>query len=130
MSAIKSVLIVTDGTARVMEMAQKISENLKGTNTLIKDASGFAGTDLLPAEVVFIGCTEPSPPSFAYLDEMLQHINLAGRKCGIFSPSSKKALQYLKRMLKSSEISLSKETLSETNLADVKKWTAGVLAGK
>jgi len=125
----KRILILTDGTEKVAEMAGKIAGALKSSKPLIKTASEFAGTDLLPADVLFIGCGEPSPTSFSYIDEMLHHINLAGRSCGIFS-SSKKAVQYLKTLLKPSEISIDAESLTTAIPADVKKWTDRVLSGK
>ena len=128
MSGKKAVLIITDGTEKVTAMAEKIAKTLRGSRVLIKEASGFAGTDLLPAEVVFIGCSEPSPPCFGYLYELLQHINLAGRKCGVFSPSSKKALQYLKGMLKSCEITLNPTQMTEANSAETENWTASVFS--
>jgi len=123
-----SVLILTDGSEKVVEMAGKIAKTLRG-NILIREASAFAGTDLLPADVLFIGCCEPSPSSFGYIDELLHHINLAGRKCGVFSPSSKKALQYLRGILKSTGITIGSEPLTEANSADIAKWTSGVLSG-
>ena len=130
MSVKKTVLIVTDGTDKVTQMAEKIAKALKGNRVLLKIASEFAGTDLLPAGVVFLGCSEPSPLSFKYLDELLHHINLAGRSCGIFSPSSAKALQYLKNLLKSSDIALNSEPMTEVNSANVNNWAVAVLAGK
>ena len=122
----KTILIITDGTEKIAKTAKKIAANLKGNRILIKNACDFAGTDLLPAHILFIGCDEPSPPSFAYLDEMLQHINLAGRSCGIFS-SSKKAANYLSNLLKDSEISLKTEPLPIDDSADIPKWIARVI---
>ena len=110
-------------------MAKIMAETLKGNKVQIKDISAFAGTDLLPAEVLIIGCEEPSPPSFSYLDEMLQHINLAGRVCGVFTPASKKTAQYLIRMLKSSEAGIYAEPLLTEKPGDIQKWTAGIIAG-
>ena len=110
-------------------MAGEIAGALGGYNVQIKDGSGFAGTDLLPADVLFIGCSEPSPACFSYLEEMFQHINLANRICGIFSSSSK-SVKYIKRMINNSEIRLIPEFLTKTGSAEVKKWTARVMSGK
>ena len=95
---IKKALIVTDGTETIDKAAAELSAALPGFKTSIRKAQAFEGTDLLPAHVFFIGCEEPDPPSFAYLDEMLQHINLSGRTCGVFSTDSK-AIKYLTRLL-------------------------------
>ena len=123
----KTALIVTDGTEKVTNIAKAIAAALKGKKVLIKDASAFAGTDLLPAEILFFGCEEPSPPSFGYLDEMLRHINLAGRVCGVFSPSSVKAVQYLNRMLKSSGVTFNAEPLIAEKSGGIKEWAAKVI---
>ena len=126
----KTILIVTDGTEKVKKMADDIASVLKGNSVLIKDASSFAGTDLLPAEILFFGCEKPSPPSFGYFEDLLQHINLAGRSLGIFTPGSKKAAQYLGRMVKASEAALFPEPLSSDSSKEIKKWTAMVMAGQ
>ena len=130
MSGKKSVLIVTDGVEKVKEMAMDIAAALKGNRVLIKDASAFAGTDILPAEVLFFGCEEPSPPSFGYFEELLQHINLAGRTLGIFTSNSKKAAQYLVNMARDSEAVLNTQPFSAGNSGDIEKWANMVLAGK
>ena len=128
MSDKKTVLIVTDGTEKTVKMAGDIAKALKGHKVSIREASAFAGTDLLPAQVLFFGCGESSPPSFEYLYEMLGHINLAGRSCGVFSPSSAKAGKYLTQMVKSSEITLNPEILTEANLSGLSEWAAKVIA--
>lgn len=122
------MLIVTDGTGEVTIMAQSIAKALNGNKVLIKDAPAFAGTDLLAADVFFIGCEAPAPISFSYLEEMLQHINLAGRNCGIFSPSSQKAVQYLKKILKSSEAAIRAEPLFADSSFNIEEWAAGAPA--
>ena len=123
MSGNKSVLIVTDGTHQVKKMAEDIAAALRGSKVLLKDASSFTGTDLLPANVLFFGCEEPSPPSFEYIEDLLQHINLAGRSIGIFSSGSMNAVQYLARMVRYSEASLNPEPFVAENYQDIDKWT-------
>ena len=128
MSGKKSVLIITDGTEKVKIMAEDIAAALKGNKILIKDALSFIGTDLLPAELLFIGCEEPSPPSFDFFEDLLQHINLANRPLGIFSPSSNEAVLYLDRIVRDSEAALYSEPFFANNNGDIEKWTARVLA--
>ena len=94
----KTALIVIDGSDGVKKAAESLSAALKGCNAKICNAETFQGTDLLPAHVFFIGCDKPAPPSFTYLDEMLQHINLSGRSCGVFSTDNK-ALNYLTKLV-------------------------------
>ena len=122
----KSVLIVTDGTKEVTKMAEDIAAALKGNKVLLKGISSFVGNDLLQAEFLFFGCKEPAPPSFKYFEDLLQHINLAGRPLGIFSPGSTEAVQYLSRLVKDSEAALFPEPFFAGN---VEKWAAGVLTG-
>ena len=126
----KIALVVADGSEKVAKLALAIVKTLKNFNVVMKEASAFAGTDLLPADAFFLGCEKPSPPSFGYLEEMLQHINLADRTCGVFSPSPGEAVQYLNKILKNSEVILYPESLTESNIKNIKKWTAKVTAGR
>ncbi|MDR0487032.1 MAG: hypothetical protein LBG91_02170 [Treponema sp.] len=123
MSAEKRTLIVTDGTVSIQGIAQSIADVLAGYRVKICPAQEFAGTDLLPAETFFLGCEEPHPVSFSYLAEMLEHINLAGRKCGIFS-TNEKALEYLQELVKDSEAALGEplRVSDEINAQTIKKW--------
>ena len=124
----KSALIVIDGTA-VEKFADMISAALKGYKTVIRRAESFAGTDILPADIFFLGCETPEPASYSYIEQMLQHINFSGRCCGIFATESK-ALKYLSRLVKDSGVSLGEPLLvndSTTNSALIKKWTHDIL---
>jgi len=131
-SAKKTVLIVTDGTESIDLIAQSLKNGMTDCKVKVCPADKFEGTDLLPAGIFFLGCEKPRPASFSYLEEMLSHINLAGRKCGIFS-SSEKALKYLSGIVKDSEASLGEPLLAtditqkkvQTNT--VKKWLKGIL---
>ena len=121
---------MTDGTEKVIKIAEDIAATLRGNRIIMKDASTFAGTDLLPAAALFFGCEEPSPPSFGYFEDLLRHINLASRPLGIFTHSSQKAVQYLVRMVKDSEAALNPEPFLAVHSGDIKKWTTMVLTGK
>ena len=129
MSKEKNILIITDDSEQTSDIAKKIASNLDGLNgnkVLIKAASGFAGTDLLACDILFIGCDEPSPLSFTYLEEMLKHINLAGRSGSIFS-ASKKAVKYLSNLIKDSEIRLKAKPLLIDSSSDISEWAARVI---
>jgi hypothetical protein len=122
----KTVLIVIDGTEQAGKMADDIAAALKESAVTIKTAAGFAGTDILPADVFFIGCDAPKPASFDYLEDMLKHINLAGRPCGVFSPKSEKAASYLADLLADSEAALYSQPLFADS-ADIPGWVEKVL---
>jgi len=125
----KRVLIVTDGTDPIKAIAESIASCLTGSEVKICSAESFAGTDLLPAHVFFLGCEDPNPDSFNYISQMLAHINLAGRRCGVFS-SNNKALKYLSGLVKSCEAVLGEPLLAgngEIKQADLKKWLKGIL---
>ena len=129
MSEKKSILIITDESEKSGNAAKQIAsslDSLKSYKVLIKAASGFVGTDLLAADILFIGCEEPSPLSFTYLEEMLLHINLAGRSCGVFS-SSAKAVKYLSKIVKDSDISLKAEPFLADSSADISEWASRVI---
>ena len=123
----KNVLIVTDGSSEVTGMAAEIAAALKGNKVLTKAASEFMGNDILPADVFFLGCEKPAPGSFAYLADMLKHVNLVGRPCGVFSPGSEKAVRYLAGLVKDCEAALNPEPLFPCAALDVEKWAQNVL---
>jgi hypothetical protein len=125
----KKALIITDGSESIQLIARFISDALAGYKVKICPADKFTGTALLPADVFFIGCEKPNPASFAYLEEMLSHINLVSRKCGIFS-IKEKTLNYLRSIIKDSEAGLGEllpAANSEVNKSAVKKWLEGLL---
>jgi hypothetical protein len=123
----KHVLIVTDGADSTVRIAEQIAAELKKHDVVIRKASDFAGTDILPADVFFLGCEQPDPPSFAYLAELLRHINLAGRFCGVFSPNSAKSVTYLTRLVRDCEASLGEPFVAKDGAAGLKHWITGIL---
>jgi hypothetical protein len=123
----KNVLVVTDGAASTIKVAEQIAAELTGSQVVIRSASEFAGTDILPAEVFFLGCEAPNPPSFACLEELLRHINLAGRRCGIFSPKSEKAAKYLAGLVKDCEATLGEVFVPPEGGAGLKQWVKSIL---
>jgi hypothetical protein len=124
----KTVLIVTDGADSTRALAEQISNALADHKVKVRPAESFEGTDLLPAQVFFLGCEKANPPSFSYLAEMLKHINLASRPCGIFSVKTG-ALTYLASLVKDSEAALGEPLLAENGevkAAALKKWLKAV----
>jgi hypothetical protein len=107
----KNVLIVTDGASGTEKIAVDIAGALKGSKVVSKTASEFAGNDILPADAFFLGCENAAPDSFAYITDLLKHINLAGRPCGVFSSGTKKTASYLAGLVKDSEAALNPEFL-------------------
>ena len=125
----KKALIITDGTETINSLAKPIKTALAGFNVQICSAEKFAGNDILSADIFFLGCENPSPASFAYLEEMLSHINFASRKCGVFS-TSQKSLKYLSGILKDSEAALGETMLSTDGgyqQSDITKWVKELL---
>ena len=129
MKAKKRVLIITDGSEETVKMAEGISAALQGNDVTAKTASDFKGNDILPADAFFLGCEKPNPGSFTYLEDLLKHINLAGRPCGIFSPGTEKAAKYLAGLVKDSEAALNPKFIFAGSKVDLKKWAASVIAG-
>jgi len=119
----RKIAIITDGTAPIQELAGNIAAIIggaQGYSAALFQAESFSGDDLLPAYVFFLGCTEPKPPSFHYIEELFKHINLAGRSCGIFS-SNAKALKYLAALVRDSETAVGKPFMVKGGAADGKK---------
>jgi len=124
-----NALIITDGSEPVQIIAKSISCMMPGRKVKVCSADNFSGTDLLPAECFLIGCENPKPESFSYLEEMLSHINLASRKCGLFS-SKEKTLKYLLKIVKDCEANVCEPLLIKNeNIkdSDIKKWLKGFM---
>ena len=122
----RNVLIVTDGSPKTEKMAGEIAATLEGNKVMMKTASEFMGNDILPADAFFLGCEKPNPGSFAYLADLLKHINLAGRSCGVFSSGSEKAAKYLAGLVKDCEAALNPEPLFAG--AAVENWAQSVVS--
>ncbi|MDR0656976.1 MAG: hypothetical protein LBG22_11735 [Treponema sp.] len=123
----KYVLIVTDGADSTVRIAEQIASELKKHDVVVRKVSDFAGTDILPADAFFLGCEQPNPPSFAYLSELLRHINLAGRPCGVFSPDSAKALTYLTGLVRDCEAVPGEPFMAKDGAAGLKQWVKSIL---
>ncbi|MDR2104003.1 MAG: hypothetical protein LBP42_07880 [Treponema sp.] len=120
----KHALIVTDGAESTGKIAQHIAGALKEVHAVVLTAAAFSGADILPADVYFFGCEEPHPASFSYLEALLNHINLVGRPCGLFSPKSEKAVQYLADMVHDSELALKALPFVAGEPGQIQRWAA------
>jgi hypothetical protein len=123
----KNVLIITDGAPATVKMAANIAGALKGNKVLTKTVAEFAGNDILPADAFFLGCEKDAPDSFAYLTDLLKHINLAGRPCGVFSSGTKKTAGYLAGLVKDCEAALNPEFLTAST-SDIKNWAQNIIS--
>jgi hypothetical protein len=126
----KNVLILTDGSGSVRRMGEGIAGELRGEQVALVDGGDLSGTDILPAEFFFFGCEAPHPPSFAYLEQVLRHINLAGRGCGLFSPRSEEALRYLADLIVDAELALRGEPFlgeHRENREDLARWVRAII---
>jgi len=123
-------LIITDGTESIQSIALLIKDSLTDYITDICTAENFKGNEVLPSDVFFIGCSEPSPASFNFIEMMFTHINFASRKCGVFS-LNKKTSKYLLDILKDSEVIITEpllvSDLKELKKADIKKWLKPII---
>lgn len=125
----KSILIITDGTESINQIARSIESLLTKFNVNTITAKDFTGTEILPAEIFFLGCEDPNPVCFSYLEKMLLHINFAGRKCGIFSVNQN-TLKYLRNILKHCDTALSEPFLAAKGNIDnskIQKWLKDVI---
>jgi hypothetical protein len=122
----KTALIITDGADSTRKTAESIAGALRPMETAIIPADQFDVTKLLAAAAFFLGAESPEPSSFSSLCNVLAHINLPGRPCGVFS-SSKAAADYLCGILRDSEAAVCAELfLGE---GDIKAWTEKVIKG-
>jgi hypothetical protein len=125
----KRIVIVTDGAEATLVLANRIAQEAAENMVVIKNAADFAATDILPAEACFFGCEAANPPSFSHFEEVLRHINLAGRPCGLFSPNSAEAVAYLSDIVLDSELVVSAPPLiSSSAEADIRGWVKNIIS--
>ena len=128
----KKIVIITDGTAPIQKVAESIAAAIgeyQGYSATVIQGESFYGSDLLPAYAFFLGCEKPNPLSFFYIETLFEHINLAGRSCGIFS-SKDKALKYLSLLVRDSEAAMGKPFLAKNGVADsneLHNWIQDIL---
>jgi hypothetical protein len=125
----KNVLIVTDGAESTVKVAGEIAAVFTaaspGSKVKVLKAADFVATDLLPADICFFGVEAPAPACFAGLEQLLLHINLAGRPGGLFAGSDK-AAAYLRRIVRDSELRISAKPFVAGKSGSVKAWTKTV----
>ena len=124
----KKALIITDGSRSVRTAALLIKQALVDYRVKICPAKKFVGNDLLPMDIFFIGCKKPKPKTFLYLSQMLSHINLASRKCGLFG-LTEKTTKYLLSIIGDSEAIYGEPLLVPEDVTQdtVNKWLKNVI---
>ena len=128
MSAKRTALIITDGTEEIKAAAKIIAGALDDFSVKICEVEKFNGTDILPVNLFIIGCQKASPASFAHLHEFFLHINLASRKCGVFS-TKESTLKYLRGLVKDCDADLGEPLFLDDGIKKpaVKKWLKGII---
>jgi hypothetical protein len=129
----KKVLIITDGSEGVSGIAAEITAALNGDacgacTVSVKTAAEFKGNDILPAEAFYLGCEKPEPESFSYLADLLKHINLAGRPCGVFSAGAKKTAAYLAALVKDCEAALNPTAFLPGQETELTSWAQNTVS--
>ena len=128
----QQIIIIIDDAEYSQNMAKTIAGIIetfpeKGYDVSIAAAEKFSATDLLPAKIFFVGCETPKPASFSYIDELMEHINFAGRSCGVFS-SDDKAIEYLAAMISNTGASVAVMPAKEEKTeAKLKAWIQSVI---
>ncbi|MDR1867794.1 MAG: hypothetical protein LBQ77_05975 [Treponema sp.] len=120
-----NILIVIDNDSSIQMMAELIAAAF--SQSRIVKADSFVGSDLLDAHIYFFGCKEPSPFSFNHVEKVLQHVNLAGRSCGIFSLDSEQAIAYLKRILLDSELTVYPQAFLSDSMENLEAWASRIV---
>jgi hypothetical protein len=101
-------------------------------SAVVSSVKGFSPTLLLSAHAFLIGCEKPELPEFSDIKELLKHINLAGRPCGVFSTQAN-AIKYLSGLVRDSEAALGSPLIVENGAVDrrkLHKWLGGIIGDK
>jgi hypothetical protein len=131
----KKILIITDNTASMLNLAMKIASCFRKSplahysiSTL--EAANFSAVDILPVHAFFLGCDNPQSFSFLYIEDFFGHINLAGRSCGIFS-SNAIAIRYLTTLIRPCEAAMGKPFITKPDTVDgtaLMEWIMGIVS--
>jgi hypothetical protein len=131
------MLIILDNGA----VTKKVTENIAailGTSPFenwsvaVSPVKDFSPTLLLSANAFLLGCEKPNLPEFTDIKELLKHINLAGRPCGVFSTQAN-AVKYLSGLVRDSEAALGSPLVVENGAVDgrkLKKWVRSIIGDK
>jgi len=130
----RKVLVITDNSASSMNMAETIAgivngASFPGYSAAVIQADDFSGNNILPVHAFLLGCGEPAPASFQYIGELLNHINFAGRFCGVFSANSK-AVKYLSGLIVPCEATTGKPLYAENGTItsdEAQNWLMEIL---
>ncbi len=123
---VKHILIVIDDNEEIKAMGSDIASALEGFKVVLKDGADFSPTDLLPADIVFMGAAKAEAPALAELARVLEGINLARRPCGLFSISTGPAIEWLKNICIDSELAVYPEELIQEKISTLKPWVMAV----
>jgi hypothetical protein len=132
----RNILIIIDNGAVTGGIARNIAAvfgvaPFADWSAKVVSAVDFSPTMLLPSHAFFLGCEKPEPPDFTPINELLKHINLAGRPCGVFSPQAG-AVKYLSGLVRDSEAAIGSPLVVKgaVNSRELKKWVRGIVKDK
>jgi hypothetical protein len=133
----RNILIIADNGAVTVGIAESIAAvfgaaPFAGWSAKVISAKDFCPTMILPANAFFVGCERPEPVDFTLVEELFQHINLAGRPCGIFSTQAN-AVKYLSRLVRECEARLGEPLVVKdggTDSRKLKKWVGGIIGDR
>jgi hypothetical protein len=133
----RKMLIIADNSDVTKSVAKNIAA-VFGTapfadwSAAVISAKDFSPTKLLAAHAFLLGCEKPESPDFLPLKDLLKHINLAGRPCGVFSPQLS-AVKYLSGLVRDSEAALGEPLVVDKSppaSRKLQKWVGGIIGGK
>jgi hypothetical protein len=132
----RKILIIADNEAVIGNIAENIaavfgSAPFADWSATVISAKDFSPTRLLPVQAFLLGCEKPEPPDFTPVKELLKHINLAGRPCGIFSTQAN-AIKYLSGLVRGCEAVPGNPLVvnGKTDKKKKKKWVSGIIGDK
>ena len=130
----RKILIITDTSDQMQSLAARITAVIMNPpferySIITTEVEQFSTTELLPAQVFFLGCQNKESFSNEYLEDLFTHINLAGRSCGIFSPDAR-AIIHLEKLVADSDVTVGKPLFIKNDTvedADLQNWVQGIM---
>jgi hypothetical protein len=112
------------------ERVKKAADSLS-YRSVVKCAEDVTIPEILAAQAYVFGASFPLSDEFREIERVLRGINLAGRRCGLFSDGEPKAVDFLRAMSTDSELKLYKDSLDYSRVSDeeaVLAWLRAALS--
>jgi hypothetical protein len=126
----RNVLVVYESDSPLLKSAaQRIGKVASAESAVvIRAAKDVTIPDILLADVYFFGSESQPAIEYAEIERVCRGINLAGRYCAFYSHSSVKSFDFLRSMVKDTDVNTNIDRILFSNNPDDNTLTSWVKA--